>query len=50
MLPFPATVTDADIGVPERAPDAGQHTDEVLRSIGYDDDRIKALREEGVAF
>jgi crotonobetainyl-CoA:carnitine CoA-transferase CaiB-like acyl-CoA transferase len=50
MLPFPATVTDADLPVPERAPDVGQHTNEVLRAIGYDDTRIKSLREEGVVF
>ncbi len=37
---------------PERmalpAPDAGQHTDEVLRSLGYDEASIIALREQGV--
>jgi crotonobetainyl-CoA:carnitine CoA-transferase CaiB-like acyl-CoA transferase len=31
-----------------RAPTLGEHTDEVLREIGYDDARIAALRREGV--
>ena len=30
------------------APDAGEHTDEVLRDFGYDDARIQQLREAGV--
>jgi len=50
MLPFPALVTDASIPTPQRAPNAGEHTDEVLRGVGYDDDRIKALREDDVVF
>lgn len=30
------------------APSAGQHTDEVLRALGYDDARIASMREQGV--
>jgi crotonobetainyl-CoA:carnitine CoA-transferase CaiB-like acyl-CoA transferase len=33
--------------VPTKAPTLGQHTDEVLRELGYDDERIAALRAEG---
>lgn len=29
-------------------PDHGEHTDEVLAGLGYDEERISALREEGV--
>ena len=30
------------------APMLGEHTDEVLKEIGYDDDRIKSLRDDGI--
>ena len=50
MLPFPAHVTDGELPVPERAPDVGEHTDEVLRDAGYDQARIEALRKDGVVF
>ena len=30
------------------SPTLGQHTDDVLRELGYDDERIAALREAGV--
>ncbi|MBV8160908.1 MAG: CoA transferase, partial [Acidimicrobiia bacterium] len=50
MLPYPARVLEAELPVPERAPDLGQHTDEVLRQAGYDDGRIQALRADGVVF
>lgn len=32
----------------QRAPEIGEHTEEVLREIGYTDDRIAALRNAGV--
>src|SRR4051794_34128481 len=50
MLPFPAQVTDADLPVPERAPNAGEHTNDVLRDAGYDEARIQALRADGIVF
>ena len=50
MLPLPVKVTDAELPVPERAPDVGEHTDEVLRDAGYDDGTIKELRTAGVVF
>jgi hypothetical protein len=33
---------------PRRAPEVGQHTDEVLRAAGYDDAAIERLRQLGV--
>jgi crotonobetainyl-CoA:carnitine CoA-transferase CaiB-like acyl-CoA transferase len=50
MLPFPVHVTDAELAVPAKAPDVGQHTDEVLRDAGYDAERIAALRQQRVVF
>jgi crotonobetainyl-CoA:carnitine CoA-transferase CaiB-like acyl-CoA transferase len=47
MLPFPVKVTGAELPVPTRAPATGEHTEEVLREIGYDDHRIAALRDAG---
>ena len=44
MLPFPAHFTGADLPVPRRAPDVGEHTDEVLALAGYDAHQIAALR------
>jgi crotonobetainyl-CoA:carnitine CoA-transferase CaiB-like acyl-CoA transferase len=49
--PFPATPADFD-GSPwsptSMAPEQGQHTDEVLRELGRDDEAIVGLRERGV--
>ncbi|MFZ1491402.1 MAG: CaiB/BaiF CoA-transferase family protein [Ilumatobacteraceae bacterium] len=44
---LPLHVTGEELPAPERAPDPGQHTDEVLRVLGYDDARIAALRSSG---
>ena len=50
MLPFPVHVTGSELSVPERAPDVGQHTDEILGDAGYDPARIQALRRDEVVF
>src|SRR5262249_6585017 len=48
QVPSPIKVIGEEMPVPTKAPDAGQHTDEVLAEVlGYDDDRIKQLREAG---
>lgn len=44
----PLHVAGEELPVPERAPDPGQHTERVLRdALGYDDDRLAALRAAG---
>jgi crotonobetainyl-CoA:carnitine CoA-transferase CaiB-like acyl-CoA transferase len=51
MLPYPVKFEDCPIPVPTKAPNVGQHTDEVLtRFAGYDEAKVKALREAGVVF
>jgi len=48
QVPSPIKFLDVEVPVPTRAPTVGQHTDEVLRDVlGYDDDRIAALRTAG---
>ena len=55
--PVAGTVRQVGIGpkfsdtpgeVRSTAPAPGQHTDEVLRALGYDDSKIAGLREQGV--
>lgn len=48
QLLMPLFTGDDPPPIPARAPDPGQHTDDVLASVlGYDADRIAALRDSG---
>jgi crotonobetainyl-CoA:carnitine CoA-transferase CaiB-like acyl-CoA transferase len=48
LLPFPAKFAGEVLPAPARAPQAGQHTEEVLtRVLGYDAGRVAMLREAG---
>jgi crotonobetainyl-CoA:carnitine CoA-transferase CaiB-like acyl-CoA transferase len=48
MLPFPVKFQGEALPEPSRAPEVGQHTDEVLGELlGYDRARIAALRQGG---
>ena len=45
-LPIVFSETEADLSGP--APKLGEQTDAVLRELGYDEERIRVLREEHV--
>ena len=44
----PFRLSAAESGVRRRPPERGEHTDDVLTSLGYDDVAIAGLRERGV--
>ena len=49
QLPLPVKFFDEELPVPSHAPTVGQQTDEVLSEVlGLDDDRLTALREQGI--
>ena len=48
MLPFPVRFLGEDLPEPAMAPTVGEHSEEVLSEVlGYDADRIEALRKAG---
>ncbi len=48
QLPLPIKLVGDELPEPTKAPTVGEHTDDVLRSVvGYDDARLKELREAG---
>jgi crotonobetainyl-CoA:carnitine CoA-transferase CaiB-like acyl-CoA transferase len=48
QLPSPIKLIGEDAPMPTKAPTVGQHTDEVLHEVlGYDEDRVRALRAGG---
>lgn len=48
MTGFPVKMSETPCTVRLPAPELGADTDTVLRELGYDDDRITALRNDGV--
>ena len=48
QVPSPIKVLDEEHPLPTKAPTVGEHTEAVLREVlGYDDERIAALRAAG---
>ncbi len=45
---LPVKAVGEEESVPGRPPRLGEHDDEILKEIGYDDSRIAALRDKGV--
>ena len=49
MLPNPVKIIGGELPIPRKAPECGQHSDEILREVlGYDADRIAEMHEKGV--
>lgn len=45
---MPVKFSGADTGIRRRAPTLGEHTDDVLRELGYNDAEIGDLRAQRV--
>ena len=48
VINHPIKVDALDQVGPERAPDLGEHTDEILQELGFDPEAVAALRSKGV--
>jgi len=48
MMGFPWDLNDTPASWRRKAPELGEHTEEVLLEMGYSKDEVAKLREEGV--
>ena len=48
VINHPIKVDALDQVGPERAPDLGEHTDEILQELGFDPEAVTSLRSKGV--
>ncbi|MBQ9003896.1 MAG: CoA transferase, partial [Eggerthellaceae bacterium] len=49
LVRTPITLEETPLPPYEKAPLLGEHTEEVLRGLGYADDEVKAMVDEGIA-
>ena len=45
---LPVVFSGSEVDLSRPAPSLGEHTETVLRAVGYDDERIARLRRDGV--
>jgi crotonobetainyl-CoA:carnitine CoA-transferase CaiB-like acyl-CoA transferase len=48
LADFPVKLSATPGGIRQRAPQLGEHTDEILASVGYSAEEIAALRAERI--
>jgi alpha-methylacyl-CoA racemase len=48
QLALPLKFSEFEFRIERKAPETGEHTDEILREAGYGDAEIAAMRNEGV--
>jgi crotonobetainyl-CoA:carnitine CoA-transferase CaiB-like acyl-CoA transferase len=48
ILSHPIKITSVAHARPKRAPDLGEHSEEILRELGYGDDAIAEMKQKGV--
>ena len=48
VLNHPIKITSVPQVGPKRAPDLGEHSEEILKELGYSDDAVSGMKERGV--
>jgi formyl-CoA transferase len=48
ILNHPIQITSVPQVRPTRAPELGEHAEDILRELGYDDDDVARLKDRGV--
>ena len=48
ILNHPIQITSVPQVGPTRAPELGEHSEDILKALGYDDDVIASMKDSGV--